>query len=233
MRTDSGLLRSWRKGQAKIPAYLEDYAALANALLSTYEATGDATLFAAARSLVDETLTRFWDEEIETFFDTASDHEQLIGRPREMTDNATPSGMSLMAEALLRLAAFTGEERYHDFVTRVLMPLTPAMIEQPLAFGHLLCALDDFVGPMDEVAIVGEPDAQATHTLLNVLRNLYRPRMVLAQAAPDDAHAQAAVPLLANRPWWMTSSTAYVCRGFVCKQPVTQPDELLLQLSGS
>ncbi len=233
MRTDSGLLRSWRQGQAKIPAYLEDYAALANALLSTYEATGDAMLFVAARSLVDETLTRFWDEEIETFFDTASDHEQLIGRPREMTDNATPSGMSLMAEALLRLAAFTGEERYHDFATRVLIPLTPAMIEQPLAFGHLLCALDDFVGPMDEVALVGQPDSTATHTLLNVLRNLYRPRMVLAQAAPDDVHAQATVPLLANRPLVDDHSTAYVCRGFVCKQPVNQPDELLLQLSGS
>ncbi len=233
MRTDSGLLRSWRQGQAKIPAYLEDYAALANALLSTYEATGDAMLFAAARALVDETLTRFWDEEIETFFDTASDHEQLIGRPREMTDNATPSGMSLMAEALLRLAAFTGEERYHDFATRVLIPLTPAMIEQPLAFGHLLCALDDFVGPMDEVALIGQPDSTVTHTLLNVLRNLYRPRMVLAQAAPDDAHAQATIPLLANRPLVDDHSTVYVCRGFICKQPVNQPDELLLQLSGS
>ena len=233
MRTDSGLLRSWRQGQAKIPAYLEDYAALANALLSTYEATGDACSSLAARSLVDEALSRFWDEEIEAFFDTASDHEQLIGRPREMTDNATPSGMSLMAEALLRLAAFTGEERYHDFATRVLIPLTPAMIEQPLAFGHLLCALDDFVGPMDEVALIGQPDSTATHTLLNVLRNLYRPRMVLAQAAPDDAHAQATIPLLANRPLLDDHSTAYVCRGFVCKQPVNQPDELLLQLSGS
>jgi uncharacterized protein YyaL (SSP411 family) len=231
MRTDSGLLRSWRNGHARIAAYLEDYSALASALLSTYETTGNATFFSEARTLVDEALTRFWDDKVETFFDTASDHEQLIGRPRELTDNATPSGMSLMAEALLRLAAFTGEDRYRDYATRVLAPLVPDMLKQPLAFGHLLCALDDFVGPMDEVAIVGESDAEGTRALLNIARHVYRPRMVLAQAAPVDAEAQAAVPLLANRPLVDDQPTAYVCRGFVCNQPVNQPDELLLQLS--
>ena len=231
MRTDDGLLRSWRNGHARIAAYLEDYAALANALLSTYETTGNATFFSEAKAHVDEALTRFWDEKVETFFDTASDHEQLIGRPRELTDNATPSGMSLMAEALLRLAAFTGEDRYRDHATRVLAPLVPDMLKQPLAFGHLLCALDDFIGPMDEVAIVGEQSAEGTRALLNIARHVYRPRMVQAQAAPGDAEAQAVVPLLANRPLVGDQPTAYVCRGFVCNQPVTQPDELLLQLS--
>jgi uncharacterized protein YyaL (SSP411 family) len=231
MRTDSGLLRSWRNGNARIPAYLEDYAALANAVLSSYESTGNVRFFSEARALADEALTRFWDDEIETFFDTASDHERLIGRPRELTDNATPSGMSLMAEALLRLAAFTGEHRHREHAERVLAPLIPDMLKQPLAFGHLLCALDDFVGPMDEVAIVGDPDAEGTRTLLNIARHVYRPRMVLAQAALDDTEAQASVPLLANRPLVDDQPTAYVCRGFVCNQPVTQPDELLLQLS--
>jgi uncharacterized protein len=231
MRIDGGLLRSWRAGQAKIAAYLEDYAAVANGLLSTYETTGDVSCFVAAHELIDEALKRFWDGEIETFFDTAADHEHLIGRPRELTDNASPSGMSLIAEALLRLNAFTGDEQYHGFAARVLVPLTPAMIEQPLAFGHMLCALDDFVGPFEEVAIVGQPDDEATQTLLNVLRRLYRPRLVLAQADPDDAAAQEAVPLLANRPLVDDHPTAYVCRGFVCKRPVNQPDELLLEMS--
>ncbi|HEX6544011.1 MAG TPA: thioredoxin domain-containing protein [Ktedonobacterales bacterium] len=233
MRTDGGLLRSWRAGQAKIPAYLEDYAALANALLSTYETTGDSRFFAEARTLADEALSRFWDDEIGTFFDTSANHEQLIGRPRELTDNATPSGMSLMAEVLLRLAAFTGEARYHNYATQVLVPLTPAMIEQPLAFGHLLCALDDFVGPLDEVAIIGQSDSEPTRALRNVVQHLYHPRMVLAQAGPGDAQAQATVPLLTDRPLVNGHPTAYVCRGFVCKQPVNQPDELLLQLRGA
>src|SRR2546429_108930 len=80
------------------------------------------------------------------FFDTASDHEALIGRPRELTDNATPSGTSLAAEGLLRLAAFTGEERYREHAARIVVPLAPAMVDQPSAFGHLLGALDDFIG---------------------------------------------------------------------------------------
>jgi uncharacterized protein YyaL (SSP411 family) len=141
--------------------------------------------------------------------------------------------MSLMVEALLRLAAFTGEDRYRDYATRVLAPLVPDMLKQPLAFGNLLCALDDFVGPMDEVAILGDKNAEGTRTLLNVARHIYRPRMVLAQAAPGDAETQAVVPLLANRPPVDDQPTAYVCRGFVCNQPVTQPDELLLQLGAS
>jgi uncharacterized protein YyaL (SSP411 family) len=231
LRTDSGLLRSWRNGQARIPAYLEDYAALVNALLSTYETTGDVQFFSAARTLADKALIGFWDEDLEAFFDTASDHEQLIGRPRELTDNATPSGMSLMAEAVLRLAAFTGDHRYHDYATRVLTPLIPDMLKQPLAFGHLLCALDDFIGPVDEVAIVGDQADEGTHQLINIARQMYRPRMVQASAAPDDVEAQTAVPLLANRPLVDAQPTAYVCRGFVCNQPVTGPEELLLQLT--
>ena len=231
MRTESGLLRSWRNGQAKISAYLEDYGALANALLSTYEATGDVSYFTAARTLAVEALGRFWNEETATFFDTSADHEQLIGRPRELTDNATPSGTSLMVEAMLRLAAFTGEAKYRDYAARILAPLAPAMVEQPLAFGRLLCALDDFVGPLDEVAIIGDPANEATRTLLTVANRLYRPRMVLAVAPPDDAQAQSAVPLLADRPLVDNHPTAYVCHGFVCKLPVNQPDELLLQLN--
>jgi uncharacterized protein YyaL (SSP411 family) len=231
MRTESGLLRSWRNGQAKIAAYLEDYGALANGLLATYEATGDVSFFTTARALADEALNRFWNEETATFFDTSADHEQLIGRPRELTDNATPSGTSLMVEAMLRLAAFTGEATYRDYAARILAPLAPAMVEQPLAFGRLLCTLDDYVGPMDEVAIIGDPASEATRTLLTVANRLYRPRMVLAIAAPDDKEAQAAVPLLADRPLVDNHPTAYVCHGFVCKLPVNQPDELLLQLN--
>jgi uncharacterized protein len=234
LRSDDGtLLRSWRNGQAKIAAFLEDYGALANALLSTYELSGDVSLFTEARRLVELALDRFWDADLEAFFDTASDHEKLIGRPRELTDNATPSGMSLMTEALVRLAAFTGEQKYSDFATRVLVPLTPAMIEAPLAFGHLLCALDDFVGPMREIAVIGPSDDAATLALLQVIHRRYIPRAVLAQGAPDDADARAAVPLLANRPLQSGQPTAYVCQRFVCKQPVNLPDALRIQLDAN
>jgi uncharacterized protein len=228
---DGRLRRSWRAGQAKLDAYLEDYAALANALLTTYEATCEPTFVVQARKLADAMLARFWDEAANSFFDTAADHEQLIGRPRELTDNVTPSGTSLAVEALLRLAALTGEERYRDFAARVLLPLTGTMAQQPLAFGHLLAALDDFIGPFYEVAIVGAAGDPATIALRQALSSHYLPRMVFAQAAPGDTAAQASVALLADRRLLDDQPAAYVCQGFVCQRPVTAPAQLLEQLN--
>jgi uncharacterized protein YyaL (SSP411 family) len=228
---DGRLRRSWRAGQAKLDAYLEDYAALANALLTTYEATCEPTFVVQARKLADAMLARFWDEAANSFFDTAADHEQLIGRPRELTDNVTPSGTSLAVEALLRLAALTGEERYRDFAARVLLPLTGTMAQQPLAFGHLLAALDDFIGPFYEVAIVGAAGDPATIALRQALSSRYLPRMVFAQAAPGDTAAQASVALLADRRLLDDQPAAYVCQGFVCQRPVTAPAQLLEQLN--
>jgi uncharacterized protein YyaL (SSP411 family) len=228
---DGRLRRSWRAGQAKLDAYLEDYAALANALLTTYEATCEPTFVVQARKLADAMLARFWDEAANSFFDTAADHEQLIGRPRELTDNVTPSGTSLAVEALLRLAALTGEERYRDFAARVLLPLTGTMAQQPLAFGHLLAALDDFIGPFYEVAIVGAAGDPATIALRQALSSRYLPRMVFAQAAPGDTAAQASVALLTDRRLLDDQPAAYVCQGFVCQRPVTAPAQLLDQLN--
>ncbi|MGH2485944.1 MAG: thioredoxin domain-containing protein, partial [Ktedonobacterales bacterium] len=153
LRRDGALLRVWRHGAAKIGAYLEDYAALANGALSVYMATGQNRFYGAAQRLCEDILLRFWDAEKGAFFDTAHDHEALIGRPREITDNATPSGMSMAVEALLRLWALTGADRYYDVAARVLTTLAPAALTQPSAFGNLLCALDDFIGPFSEIAI--------------------------------------------------------------------------------
>lgn len=220
------LRRSWRQGHARLDAYLDDYASVANGLLSAYEASGELRFFHVARQLVDTLLTRFWDETAGSFFDTSAEHPPLIGRPRELADNAVPSGMSLAAEALLRLAGFTGAARYHEFAARVLVPLAPAMVEQPLMFGQLLCALDDFVGPLYEVAVVGAPEDPATRELRHVLDTLSQPRMVLAQADPNDTAAQAEVPLLAERPLVTGQPAVYVCQGFLCRQPVTRPESL-------
>lgn len=232
MVSDGRLHRSWRNGQARLDAYLEDYAAVVNGLLSTYEATGDVRFFGGARELADTLLASFWDEESGGFFDTASDHETLIGHPRELTDNATPSGTSLAAEGLLRLAALTGEERYREHAARIVVPLAPAMVDQPSAFGHLLCALDDFIGPFYEIALVGAPDDASLREMRRAVATRYVPRAMLAVAGPDDAMAQREVALLAGRGLVDGQSAAYVCQGFVCKRPVTRADVLLALLDG-
>jgi uncharacterized protein YyaL (SSP411 family) len=223
---DGLLKRTWRQGKGKLDAYLEDYAALANAFLSLFEATGDASRFAFARTLVERMLERFWDEPTGAFFDTARDAEALIGRPRDLTDNATPSGTSLACEALLRLTAFTGELRYREYAARILVALTPAMERHPSSFGHLLCALDDLIGPYHEVAIVGEPSNTATQALVLAVNDRFLPRIALAIGAPNDAE----VPVLEGRALVDGQPAAYVCQGFVCQRPVTAPEELLSQL---
>jgi uncharacterized protein YyaL (SSP411 family) len=228
---DGRLQRSWRQGRTRTAGYLEDYAAVVNALLSTYEATGETAHFTWARGLADEVLVRFWDAERETFYDTAHDAEQLIGRPRELSDGATPSGMSLATEALLRLWAFTGEESYREVAAHVLLPLVPAMQKQPLGFGHLLCALDDFVGPLYEVALVGPAADAATAALLATINGRYLPRLALARAEPGDAEARATVPLLEGRVLVGDRPAAYVCQGFVCQQPATDPEALARELT--
>ncbi len=224
MLRDGRLLRVWRMGQAKIDAFLEDYAALANALISVFELTGEARYFTAARALADDILSRFWNDETQSFFDTAADHERLIGRPRELTDGVTPSGQSLACEALLRLGALTGEPRYREHAERVLYPLVPMMLRAPSGFGRALSALDDLLGPFYEVALVGAADDARLLALRAEVAAGYQPRM--AMAVGDPAAPDAAIPLLAERGLVDGAPAAYVCQGFVCQRPVTSPDEL-------
>jgi uncharacterized protein YyaL (SSP411 family) len=226
MMRDGRLLRTWRAGSAKLDAYLEDYAGLANALVSVYELTGDSRYVTHARVLADAIVARFWDEEIAGFFDTASDHERLITRPRELEDNVTPSGTSLACEALFRLAALTGETRYRELATRASLALAPYALHSPTGFGRALCALDDFIGPFYEVALIGGQDDARFRALQEVVTRQWRPRLALAKATPADEAAASAVPLLAGRPLVSGAPAAYVCQGFVCQRPVTEPTAL-------
>jgi uncharacterized protein YyaL (SSP411 family) len=224
------LRRSWRDGTATVDAYLEDYAGLVNGLISTFETTGEARFLTQARQFADLLLDLFFDESTSSFFDTSRDHEALVGRPRELTDNATPSGTSLAAEALLRLTSLFGETGYREYAARVLVPLAPAMADQPSAYGHFLAALDDLVGPMQEIAVVVAPEDPGAPSLQRVLAGRYLPRAVLAMTDAADEKTRAEVPLLQDRDLVGGKSTAYVCQDFVCRQPVTDADELLRSL---
>ncbi len=227
---DGRLLRSYKDGQAKLNGYLEDYASLALALLAVYEATYNPRWFIEARRLTDQMIDLFWDEEDGGFFSTGKDHEELIGRPKDLMDNATPSGNSSAAELLLRLAAATGHEPYRSRAATILLPLVPVMSEHPSALSQMLLALDFFIGPAHEVAVIGDPTAPDTRVLLTVVNQVFRPNLVLAVAAPDDRAAQQAIPLLRDRPQREGKATAYVCQGFVCQEPVTTPEALAAQL---
>jgi uncharacterized protein YyaL (SSP411 family) len=221
MRNESGhLLRTWKDGLGRLNAYLEDHAYMLEALLMLYEATWEPRWFTAARELADTMIERFADDERGGFFDTASDHEQLIARRKSLEDNPIPSGNSSAAFGLLRLAALTGAHAYEQRAVGGLRLLHELAARHPQAFAHLLQALDFHFASVKEVAIVG-PDADV---LARVVRGQFRPHVVLAGTRGDTppAGGHDAVPLLEGRD----VPGAYVCENFTCKRPVTAPDEL-------
>ncbi len=223
---DRRLLRTYKDGRAHLNGYLEDYTFLADGLLALYEASFDPRWFIEARRLLDEAITLFADEQNGGFFDTGSDHEALISRPKDIMDNATPAGNSVAIDVLLRLAAFTGDDAYRSRADEYLQPLADIMVQHPQAFGHALGALDFALSAVKEFAILGDPRAADTRALLEVINDRYLPNSVLACAAPLDSTATQAVPLLADRPLKEDKATAYVCQNFACLTPVNTAEEL-------
>ncbi len=225
LRTPSGrLLRVYKDGQARINGYLEDYANLIDGLLELYQTTFEPRWFLEARRLTDLTLEHFPAPD-GGFFDTSDDHEALIVRPRNLQDNATPSGNAMMARQLVRLAAYTGEARYEQVARGTLGLLTEAMRRYPQAFGEALSAADMLVAGLDEAAVIGDPADARTAALLDVIQQPYRPNLIAA-AAERDVDGEHPIPLLSYRTCRDGAPTAYVCRHFVCANPVTEPEAL-------
>jgi uncharacterized protein YyaL (SSP411 family) len=223
------LLRSWKDGRAHHDAVLEDHAHLADGLLALYEATFEERWFLAARDLADVVLAHFRADD-GGFCDTADDAEPLVARPRSLQDNAVPSGGAMAVVVLLRLAALTGEGRYRDAAEAALAPMEAIAAEHPTGFAGWLLAWQLAHAPIDEVAIVGMPDAPDTRALLAEVRRVYRPNVVLAVSGTPET---SAVPLLRGRTRLDGNATAAVCRGFACQRPVTDPAALAEQLATS
>jgi len=218
MRGDGHLLRTYKDGEARLNAYLEDHAFLLEALLALYEATFEALWFERAHELAETMLSRFHDPERGGFFSTSGDHEELIARRKEIGDHPIPSGNSSAAMGLLRLAALTGERSYEQAAEGAFRLFTEPAVRHPEAFAHLLRAIDFHLSPVKEVALVGDDLAE----LAGAVRAEHRPHLVLA-AGPEGS----TVPeLLRHRTQSDGQPTAYVCEDFACKQPVTDPQAL-------
>ena len=218
LRPEGRLLRSWQSdGGARHLAVAEDYAALVGALLTAAE-LDDVAWLDDALVLAGELRARFADPASGGFFTTGDDAPDLIVRPQDFFDNATPSENSLAADALLRLAAVTGEESFAADTRRLLALLGPAMTQYPTSFGMLLGAYERALTPSLEVAIVG-PDA--------ALRTTWARRVTPNGVGvwSHDGAPSAATPLLEGRPF-TGASMAYVCERFACRRPVGTAAEL-------
>ena len=236
MKSDGRLLRTYRDGQAKLLGYLEDYSFVIDGLLALYEATFDLRWLEEAVTLADSMIELFWDEGIGGFYDTGSDHETLVVRPRDVFDNAQPCGGSVASDVLLRLAVFTGKSDYSAKAAVPLRSLHQAMSQSPGGTGHWLSALDFYVSPPKEIAVIGPRDDPATQALLDTVFHRFLPNKVVMGVepplSPTVGNSGSDIPLLAGRGMVGGLPSAYVCQNYACQLPVTDPAGLAEQLSG-
>jgi hypothetical protein len=223
LRIESGrLFRSWKEGYgARFSAYLEDYAFLAEGLLSLYQSTFEDRWYDWANELIGLIVAHFHDQRNGGFYDTADDHEELIFRPKDVQDNAIPSGGASAASALLAISLLSGEAGLWDLASEAIEANSEFLNRYPTGFAHWLSAAELLLGQPLEVAIAGDRDSVETKRLLDVVYQNYRPNVVVAVG---DGNSK--IPLLSGRTPIDDLPAAYVCRRFVCKQPVTDPEEL-------
>ncbi|MEP6787130.1 MAG: thioredoxin domain-containing protein, partial [Acidobacteriota bacterium] len=226
LQKDGRLLRTWKDGTAKLNGYVEDYANVADGLIVLYQVSGEVRYLTEAKRLGDLMITEFWDEENGGFFFTSNDHEELIVRNKDFYDNATPSGNSVAADVLLRLAKLLGDDKYERFAVTVLRLAASQIRRHPQGFGRTLSAIEFHLAPTKELVAIGIRGNDLARAVLE----RYLPNAVIVNSTNSKAD-QEILPLLKDRNMVDGKTTAYVCEGFVCQRPVTTMEELNLQLN--
>ncbi len=226
---DGRVLRSWSNGSARIAGFLEDHAAIALGFIALYQLTFEREWLDLALRLADATVEWFWDDEAGAFFDTARDAEKLVTRPRDVTDNAIPSGTALAVELQLLVAEYRGDAAARRRAEYVLATLSEPLRRAPLAFGHLMGVADLAVNGAVELAIAGDPSSGAFRALADAAAREYSPSMVVAGG---EGEAVRGLPLLEGRTAPAGSALAFVCERYACELPVSEPEALAARLRG-
>ncbi|HUS38169.1 MAG TPA: thioredoxin domain-containing protein [Pirellulales bacterium] len=222
MRRDDGrLFHTWRNGRATLAAYLDDYASLLNAYVSLYEATFDEHYVDHALELSDVLQKHFLDRERGGFFFTADDHEQLITRQKDLTDNAVPGGNGLAATGLLRLGKLTGRGELIDMAVGTLHAAAGPMHEYAMATGQLLLALEFHLGPTYELVLAGDSRDQEASSFISDARGQYLPNHVLAfrQSGSDVYRSPVMDEILESKTAMADGTTLYICENYTCREP--------------
>ena len=224
-RDDGRLLRTWKDGVARYPAYLDDHAFLAAASLDLFAATGDARHLSIARRLVAILREDFADDEQGGFYFTARDHERLVDRPKVLFDGSIPSGNAVAIETLLRLAHLDDDAAMRDTAEKALRLFGTQLEKQPFGTAYLLGVLDDYLRGPTDVVIAGSRSAADTRALVRAAQTVYVPNGTVLVRDPD-APEDAGPAVLRDKAQVGGQATAYVCRGFTCSPPVTDPAAL-------
>ena len=216
------LRHSWRQGVARGDAFLDDYASLIRAFVTLYEAGFDEKWIDRAMELADIMLEHFTDPDRGGFFFTADDHEQLIARQKQLTDDAVPSSNGLAAEALLRLGRLTGRQDFLDAAAGTLRAASALMRDVSQAAGQMLLALDFDLGPTYELVLFGDASRAPTVDVLKTIRHHAMPPHILACRGKSESHKPSIAlnPLFEGRKGSDSGVTLYLCENSVCQEPV-------------
>jgi uncharacterized protein YyaL (SSP411 family) len=224
---DGRLLHSYKDGQAKLPAYLDDHSCFVACLIDAFEATGDQRFLTRAEEFNGATITNFWDEVQGAFFLTGPDHETLLHRPKDPFDHAVPGGNSVATQNLLRLYYCTGEEDHLQKAENTLRLFRDQMEDNPFSFGQMLCALDFYLETPQEIVIIGRQDEPDTQALLRVVHETYVPNKILLVIDPAAGASETFAHLpVGEMAQLQGKATAYVCHKFACSAPATDPSGL-------
>ncbi|HTV18532.1 MAG TPA: thioredoxin domain-containing protein [Polyangiaceae bacterium] len=232
-REDGGLYRTARQGKARLNGFLEDYAFLADGLISLYEAAGrfaskpdPSEYLIAAKSLMERALTDFAAED-GAFFATAHDHERLLVRSRDGHDGALPSPNAVAARALARLSRLLDRRDWQKLALGAVEAHAAGIEHAPRAFATSLEVLDLCREPPVELVAVGAPGEAALDALLAEAARVYLPHAVWAVAAPGAPRKDASLSLLRGKGLVQNAPAFYVCRNFSCLAPITKPGEIV------
>jgi len=223
VRQDGRLLARYRDGEAAYPGYVDDYAFMIWGLLELYEATFKVEYLSHALQLNEEMLKHFWDEENGGLFMYGSDSEQLLSRPKEVYDGATPSGNSVAALNLLRLSRLTGKTELEEYSSRIFRAFAGNINDYPAGYTSMLSSLWFALTPGKEIVVAGRPEDLKTDQLLDVLREVFLPEGVVMRYSEELA---GLVPSISEQKPLNGESAAYVCENFTCRPPVTDPAAL-------
>jgi uncharacterized protein YyaL (SSP411 family) len=224
---DGRVYRSALDGRISGPGVLEDFASVALAFLDLYALTFETSWLRRSRAVTENAIALFHDSDTDTWYDTANDHEPLIVRPREVTDNATPSGTSLVAELLLAWSQLDDKPDWKVLAESIVSRVGEAIGQHPQALGHVAGVADALVNGSAQIAVVGDPAQTRFAELVRRIGSAFVPALVMAGGDPSKDGQPA---LMLDRVALDGRPTAYVCRGYTCDLPTSDADQLERQV---
>jgi uncharacterized protein len=226
MISDGVLQHVYKDGKAKINGQLQDYASVISGFLTLHETTLDIYWLRQAITLADMMIGRFWQEEEKIFYDIDGQSDGLIIRPRHIYDDVLPSGNSLANMVLLKLAAITGNEKYHNIAAYNLQSVADYIRQSPGGFTYWACTADFYLSGIKEVAIVSGKNDKKPLKFIRILESVYLPDKVVAGCFSGDNSNMSDIALLNDKGLIKGSTTFYLCENYTCEKPVTEIDGL-------